>query len=362
MTIPFTLSKFAPNTRLKDNLYYIFKTLLRLLYLVNVKEGKTSSIPLLIMTQKQFKANGKLLLTGEYFVLDGATALALPTQLGQSMTVTTDPKAQTRRLSWHCTDTEDNWAQLSYFLPSLFYDESTSKDLKMDLRFNAQLHKIFDTLRILKPEFLQTTSQINVETKLDFPWNWGLGSSSTLIYLLSQWAKVNPYNLLDKTFGGSGYDIACAAASGPILYTKTDTTNQTTPANFNPTFKDQLYFIHLGKKQNSREGITRYRETVKNTPLVIQEITALTKEFISAANLKTFEQAILEHETIIGLTLGLPRAKSLYFDDYWGEIKSLGAWGGDFVLATSNRPTQETQAYFNQKGFPVCLGYNALIL
>lgn len=34
-----------------------------------------------------FKSNGKLLLTGEYLVLDGAVALALPTKMGQIMTV-----------------------------------------------------------------------------------------------------------------------------------------------------------------------------------------------------------------------------------------------------------------------------------
>jgi hypothetical protein len=36
----------------------------------------------------QKKANGKLLLTSEYFILDGATGWAMPTQYGQSMIVT----------------------------------------------------------------------------------------------------------------------------------------------------------------------------------------------------------------------------------------------------------------------------------
>jgi mevalonate kinase len=37
---------------------------------------------------QQFYAPGKLLITGEYAVLDGAWALALPTRLGQTLTVT----------------------------------------------------------------------------------------------------------------------------------------------------------------------------------------------------------------------------------------------------------------------------------
>ena len=37
---------------------------------------------------QSFYARGKLLLSGEYFVMDGAKALALPTQLGQHLMVT----------------------------------------------------------------------------------------------------------------------------------------------------------------------------------------------------------------------------------------------------------------------------------
>ena len=36
---------------------------------------------------KPYRSNGKLLLTGEYVVLDGANALAIPTKYGQSLTV-----------------------------------------------------------------------------------------------------------------------------------------------------------------------------------------------------------------------------------------------------------------------------------
>ena len=36
---------------------------------------------------ERYYSNGKLLLTGEYAVLDGATALALPTKFGQSLEV-----------------------------------------------------------------------------------------------------------------------------------------------------------------------------------------------------------------------------------------------------------------------------------
>ena len=39
------------------------------------------------METQTFYSNGKLLITGEYVVLDGAKALALPTKFGQSLVV-----------------------------------------------------------------------------------------------------------------------------------------------------------------------------------------------------------------------------------------------------------------------------------
>jgi hypothetical protein len=37
--------------------------------------------------QKTFYSNGKLLITGEYLILDGAKGLALPTKMGQNLSV-----------------------------------------------------------------------------------------------------------------------------------------------------------------------------------------------------------------------------------------------------------------------------------
>ena len=46
------------------------------------------------METQTFYSNGKLLITGEYVVLDGAKALALPTKFGQSLVVKQGPKNQ----------------------------------------------------------------------------------------------------------------------------------------------------------------------------------------------------------------------------------------------------------------------------
>ena len=35
----------------------------------------------------------------------------------------------------------------------------------------------------------------------------------------------------------------------------------------------------------------------------------------------------------------MKRIKENAFSDYFGQVKSLGAWGGDFVLVTGNEDT-----------------------
>ena len=196
-----------------------------------------------------------------------------------------------------------------------------------------------------------------IVTQLEFPRNWGLGTSSTLVANLAHWAAVDPYKLLKDSFGGSGYDIACATAAGPIFYQIGPKVQQ---ANFDPAFKEALYFVYLGKKQDSRKGIARYREK-SSSKIHLQRISAISKEMEEVQELSGFEALIEEHEALVAETIELPRAKDLYFKDYPGQIKSLGAWGGDFVLATSSTAAKDTIAYFNEKGFDTVLPYKALI-
>jgi mevalonate kinase len=303
-----------------------------------------------------FHANGKLLLTAEYFVLDGALALALPTRLGQSLQVSQGSKPG--MLQWLSLDERgEQWFEANYGLEA--FDVLASNDKALALR----LQQILAEARRQNPSFLTgNASAYQTTTRLDFPRNWGLGTSSTLLYLMAQWAQVNPYRLLSRTFGGSGYDIACAGAQQPVLYQLANGSPHSEPCNFEPPFSHCLYFIYLGKKQNSREGIARYQQFASgNRQAAIAEVSALTQAFLMETTLPGFEKLIREHEHLVGETIGLLRAKSLFFSNFWGEIKSLGAWGGDFVLATSDRSAAETRRYFNQKGFDVFLPYDSLL-
>ena len=65
------------------------------------------------------------------------------------------------------------------------------------------------------------------------------------------------------------------------------------------------------------------------------------------------------HERVISEMIGLPTVKEQLFQDYEGIVKSLGAWGGDFVLATGD---DKTRSYFKSKGFETVISYSKMSL
>ena len=309
------------------------------------------------------RANGKLLLTGEYFVTEGATALALPTRFGQRLFA--QDGEEVGILHWKSHDHDGScWFEGKFNLDD-FSVVHTAGEEESSNEVAGQLYELFSTARKLNPEFLKgLDAGVDVETHLDFPRNWGLGSSSTLVTMLAEWANINAFELLDNTFKGSGYDIAAATAPGPILYRKFNGKPQTEVSNFNPSFRHQLYFVHLNQKQNSREALVYYMVTPpeqREAPLPrISQITFNIAQY--SETLEEFEELLEEHEGLVQSIIKMPRAKEQYFGDFWGEVKSLGAWGGDFVMVTSNEPEEKTRQYFIERGFETVLSYEEMIL
>lgn len=304
-----------------------------------------------------FFGHGKLLLSGEYFVLDGAQALALPTKVGQSLSVKYSPSFSPK-LTWKSFDLNgDLWFEATY---EFWHFNCLDADVTPDRLF---LQKVLKAARAQNTHFLRDDVDVYVETRLGFPLSWGLGSSSSLIYNVAQWAYVSAFELSFKTYGGSGYDIACAQSEGPITYRKGSSGPSWGPVTFEPAFKEQLYFVYLGQKQDSRTGIARYEERVpeERRRELAEQITKLTESMLTSKTLAEFEEVIRAHESIVSEALELPRARDLHFSDYWGEVKSLGAWGGDFVLVTSERSLEETKSYFKEKGHNVFITYSDLI-
>jgi mevalonate kinase len=305
----------------------------------------------------KFNAHGKLMLTGEYFVLDGANALAFPTKKGQSLEFTSgNPKLAERSRS------QVIWKSYNHLGNIWFETEIDCKTLKSSNqnKVGQKLEQILRIARELNPEFLQEGGK--VEIKSDFNLQWGFGSSSTLVSLIAQWADVDPFKIQFDCFGGSGYDIACAEADGPILYQRWPEP-MFAPMHINFPFNEHLYFVYLGQKQDSREGIKHFR-AMENAQKkeVIQELNLITEGVTKCDSLATFCTYLKGHEELVGKALQTEPVQERLFSDFDGQTKSLGAWGGDFILAASDMGNEEVQTYFKNKGFDTILPFSETVL
>jgi mevalonate kinase len=304
--------------------------------------------------QQTWYAHGKLLLTGEYLVMEGAEALAIPLKLGQSLRVEKMSHSHAQ-LIWSARQPEGMWFRARYSLPHLNCIETTHPALSQKLAL------ILEKTRIFNPEFLNGSRSFKVETQLEFNPEFGFGSSSTLLSNLAQWAQVNPYALQFFIWGGSAYDIACARAEGAILYTLLNGEPSVKPVKFKPPFRHQLYFVYLGHKQRTTESIEQFKEKASYSPAILERISAISSEIIKAPDLESFNELIAEHEKIVSKVVGLPTIQEKLFAKAPFQVKSLGAWGGDFVLVSSQWPKTELSTYLKNQGLDICFSWNDLI-
>ena len=190
--------------------------------------------------KKEFYSNGKLLITGEYLVLDGAKAFALPTKLGQNLIV---EKGSKQEIKWRSFDSDASiWFEDSISFSDISNGKKPEND-SVKSTLIAILHEAF----ILNPNFITLSKGYTITTELGFPKSWGLGTSSTLINNIAQWLQIDAFALLKNSFGGSGYDIACAQNDSPILYHLEQGKPVVEKVSFNPEFKENIYFVYLNK-------------------------------------------------------------------------------------------------------------------
>jgi mevalonate kinase len=304
--------------------------------------------------KKEFYSNGKLLITGEYLVLDGAKAFALPTKFGQNLIV---ENGNNQEIKWTSFDADGSiWLDIKIS----FEDILKQNLLEESESVKNTLIKILHESYLLNPDFIQNSDGFNIATQLTFPRNWGLGTSSTLINNIAQWLSIDAFVLLNNSFGGSGYDIACAQNNTPILYHLENGKPAVEKVTFEPEFTNCLYFVYLDKKQSSKTAIASYYSN-KNKAIA-QDIIAndsITQKVLNANNSMEFSIALEDHEAQMSRILEMQTIKELLFPDFKGTIKSLGAWGGDFVLViAADNPIE----YFNKNGFVTVIPYSDMIL
>ena len=297
-----------------------------------------------------YSANGKLLLTGEYLVLHGAKAIALPVKLGQQLIVSSQFFSDS--ICWQALYNGADW--FSCELNSVDFSVVKASDsAKAEV-----LSQIFRTIQVLNPTFSLQGGTI-VKTILDSDPDWGLGSSSTLISLLSQWAGVDPFALNELVFRGSGFDIACARADGSIFYTRNLPAE---PITLDYPFAGQLFLVYSGQKKKTAHEVRTFLKEKKVSVGLINEASVIADEFAACCNQNEFNRLIRWHEKLVGGLIGKSPVKDEYFGDFCGEVKSLGAWGGDFYLVSSLLPFAEVKEYFRNKGLNTLFQWNDLIL
>ncbi|PWA04099.1 GYDIA family GHMP kinase [Flavobacterium psychrotolerans] len=303
-------------------------------------------------TKKTYYSNGKLLITGEYVVLDGALAFALPTKFGQDLVVENGTKQE---ISWKSFDQDGS----IWFEKTIPFSDIVNKTVFENQPEKNTLIAILHEAYRLNPKFINESKGYIATTHLTFPKFWGLGTSSTLINNIAQWINIDAYTLLKNSFGGSGYDIACAQNDTPILYRLVDGKPIIEKISFSPDFTKHLYFVYLNKKQSSKTAIDNYYKKQNSVDRLIPTIDTITKTIIHSKDIETFVSEIENHEKIMSGILETKTVKDTLFPDFTGTIKSLGAWGGDFVLVVSKEnPTY----YFKEKGYETILPCSEIIL
>jgi len=298
----------------------------------------------------RYYSNGKLIILGEYYVLEGAKALALPTKFGQSLEVFPN---HSQTLTWKSYDVDDT----IWYIDTLSINDILNNCQNSKNKTRNTLICILHQANLMNPTILK--NGFLVETKLTFFRNWGLGTSSTLINNIAQWFEVDAHELLQRSFGGSGYDIACAQNDTPITYQIKDEQPIVEKISFLPNYKNHLFFVYLNKKMNSKTAIDNFKSKQASFILDIDKISSMTDELLQIDTLETFISHLKRYEQNLSKILDVPTVQDQFFSDFDGLVKSLGAWGGDFVLVASK---ENPINYFRQKGFNTILTFEEMIL
>lgn len=299
------------------------------------------------------RANAKLLLSGEYLVLAGAEALAIPLKFGQELTVS---EGETEKITWVSKGPSGIWFSASFGAMGEVNVATNPKSAQFVSNLIAATNTIL-------PNFFQRFLGKTVTVTADFDLNWGLGSSSSLIALFAQLASIDPLALHWKVSRGSGYDVVAAMSNTPIFYKQIDGVATFSSVKLPSVFQENVYFAYLGKKEDSAAGVERFFSSTKQLAASItDEISAITRKMAVAESANQLCRLMDRHEAILSEVLGVMPIKQLRFSDFDGSVKSLGAWGGDFAMFCSSVPTNQVYSYIAAKGLTPVFGFNDISL
>lgn len=276
-------------------------------------------------------------------MLCGTKSLSVPLNVGQKLTVESKSSGN---ITWKSFSPKGCW-----------FEVEMSEDLTIlhstDEKVAEMLQKLFREIKSLNPN-LNILGDFKITA--DFNLEWGFGSSSTLISCLSQWSETDGQELLKRSFGGSGYDVACGIAKNPIVYVVNESVEN---VKLNPNVTDKILFVYLGAKQNSRKEIGRFdKDNVSDS--AIQTMNKIVDDSVKCDSIECFEKLMDSSEDLLSELMNRPKIKDAFFGDYPFSIKSMGAWGGDFFLATY-RDEATAKKYFSELGYETMFQYNEIV-
>jgi mevalonate kinase len=301
-----------------------------------------------------YRSNGKLLLTAEYFIMNGATALVLPLRLGQELHVDEVSGDHGGLVIWTAKYREQPWFTATIKVPELLILKTS------DPVISRRLVTILEVVKSLKPALFDQENSLIFNTSIDFDPQWGMGSSSTLLTNLAAWADIAPLNLFNKVSDGSAYDMAAASRKQAFLYHRSGDSFSASPVELSPAITPHLYFVYAGKKQDSATAVEEYRRMPVPDKGILHRISEISGNLAATDDLDILQKLIEEHERILSNHLGIEPVKTKYFSDYPGAVKSLGAWGGDFLLFVIPDRSYDIHSYLNTKGLKVIYSYYEL--
>jgi len=308
---------------------------------------------------QSFYAPGKILLVGEYTVTKGFEGLAVPVKSGQWMDVWEfdSPGNAEDRFIFNALDSHGaSWFSESFDIarlkqnaasvqlsesknPSENSEHNSESIIKSSIESNNESH-LSKLLALVPASFWKPGKSYRFETRLEFDRSSGLGSSSTFVQLMSNYFKLDPFQVQDLVFGGSGYDVAIAAVQKPLIYWRNEQGVHFRQWKLNSELTKDWKVVFLGNKVNSRTSTSQVSDMLEdlsndeNYRMQIQKIIEIVRD---AQELMALETGIEMYQMFLSQLLGMVTPYT-YFGVKplpRGVCKWLGAWGGDMLLVNS---------------------------
>src|SRR5690606_11171271 len=178
----------------------------------------------------------------------------------------------------------------------------------------------------LNSDFLSKWKKYKVTSALEFDPDWGLGSSSTLIANLAEWAELSPFELYFDTQKGSGYDVAAAVSDAPLLYQKHEDELSFETFDWDQKLIEKIVVFYQGNKQSSAAEVSDWKKNKRWNRGDVSHMHTISESLADCSDVEQAMKLFGEHVKMTEKILD-QRAFEGRYADFEGVMKPLGAWG-----------------------------------